>query len=188
MRQLIEFSKSAGALTLSCIWLVFQWKGSPNHMKHLIRFIIAAGALTLLCIGLTFYWERSPEKWQQHNRECLYALREEWIGGLRDMNDPAADKRVALDQRLSKVYEKRLEQYKGNLAGQNANLWYQVVCIAIALIIVLKVDSNKFTIPGIGTEVPISWVYWAVPIYLAYLWMSFGFRLHELIDSRMALY
>lgn len=147
---------------------------------QVVVLIVLVWLITVCCVGITYVW-KGTDKLAMHDRTNMYGPVEKWT------SQDGANGKPTSNERLNSAFEKRIEQYKKNLESQNSNLWYQVMCIAIALIIVLT-KSDDFKVPGIDARVKIRWVFWGLPLCLLYLWMSFGFRLHELIDTRIALY
>src|SRR5262249_45139105 len=88
-----------------------------------------------------------------------------------------------VSEKLSKVFEIRFEQYKGNLESLNTYLWFQLIFI-VAAAVAISTKSDSFKVPVIDKEVPVKWALVAIPVCLLYFWLRYRFTLNELIDAR----
>jgi hypothetical protein len=163
-------------------------------MKHFIVLVFLALTVTVFCI-----WKSDrpavtkSEPFARHsrpdrNREQYYAPRD-YAAILHKATGAATNEAAAhaLRETLTHVFDKRHEQYKANLDTLNNYLWYQLIFLAAALVRVFN-KTEKLKVPVIDAEVPVRWAYRALPACLVYLWLCFGFKLNELIDSRIVLW
>lgn len=95
----------------------------------------------------------------------------------RTLGVTGTDERAAVEALILRVlakYEKNLERFDTNLKLQAAFI------ILGLLVLVRRSDTLKFA----GTELPLKWLHWLVPLILLYLWLVFGFLLDDLIEGR----
>jgi len=83
---------------------------------------------------------------------------------------------------LKEVFDYRLKDYKSKLDGLDANVRLQALFIVITILLVLR-RSDSLNL--FGNQLPLQWLHLFVPIVLLYLWLNFGFLLHDLILSRI---
>jgi hypothetical protein len=88
---------------------------------------------------------------------------------------------------LRTSFDKRLEQYKSNLAELRSNLFYQLLFMVVSVVVVIS-RIESFSIPVINQNVRADLVYLCLPICTLFLWARFGYLLNELIDQRVALW
>jgi len=75
-----------------------------------------------------------------------------------------------------------VKQYKDGLANFQININLQALTIATAILLTIgRADSLRL----FGNSIPVSWLHFLVPMFLLYLWLVFGFTLHELIWGRI---
>jgi hypothetical protein len=86
------------------------------------------------------------------------------------------------EQDLTTLLDYQLKDYKANLAKLDANISLQALLIAITVLLIVR-RSDSLTL--FGNSVPLSWLHFFVPVLLIYLWLNFGFTLHELIWGRI---
>jgi hypothetical protein len=146
-----------------------------------------AGITLWLCIGSTYRWDNNPA----HNRANFYGPAE-LARKLHHLPNPGGTNREEqvklLYERLSPIFDQRLEQYKANLQAEDGYIWYMLLFTAAAASL-LAVRGSSIKVPILeDVIVPLLWVYAVVPACLGYLWIRFGFTLNELIDARIVLW
>src|ERR1700757_621375 len=99
-----------------------DWMPPPQ----VVVFIVLVSLITVCCVVTTYVW--NPCELAMHDRTEMYRAADAWASSQQGTND-----RTALNERLNNVFGKRIEQYQKNLESEYSNLWYQVVCIAIAM-------------------------------------------------------
>lgn len=82
------------------------------------------------------------------------------------------------------VFANKLDDYKVNLGVFRKNLELQALFVVAVLLLLLR-RSDKLNVFGNG--VPLQWLHMLIPVVLLYLWVSFGFALDNLIESRISL-
>jgi lysophospholipase L1-like esterase len=92
--------------------------------------------------------------------------------------DPSQNPSVSLKD----VFDYRFKDYKSKLDGLDANVKLQALFIVFTVLLILR-RSDSLNL--FGNQLPLQWLHFFVPIVVLYLWLNFGFLLHDLILSRI---
>lgn len=82
---------------------------------------------------------------------------------------------------LKEVFDYQLRDYKAQLDGLDANVKLQALFIVFTVLLILR-RSDSLNL--FGNQLPLQWLHLFAPIVLLYLWLNFGFLLHDLILGR----
>lgn len=75
-----------------------------------------------------------------------------------------------------------LEHYRMTLERFDTNIRLQAAMMVLSLLLIIRrTDSLSF----LGNTIPLSWLHLLAPAILGYLWLSFGFTLDDLIETRV---
>lgn len=75
----------------------------------------------------------------------------------------------------------KLKNYQAILSKLDANIGLQAFFIPIALLLVIRRSES---LKLFDNSIPLSWLHLLVPVVMIYLWLAFGFLLHDLIWER----
>lgn len=83
-----------------------------------------------------------------------------------------------------KLFELRLESYNAKLKDLNANMQFQGVFIVVSIMLLIR-QSRSMNLSVFGTDVPLNWLHFLIPLVMMSLWMQFGFLLDDVIKNRL---
>jgi hypothetical protein len=143
---------------------------STRALRHLFGPVVLVAALILLFIlAVGFFWGK-PAHPTDRVKANQVTSGLQVASGLQSKHD------------LTTLLDYQYKDYKANLAKLDANISLQALLIAITVLLIVR-RSDSLTL--FGNSVPLSWLHFFVPVLLIYLWLSFGFILHELIWGRI---
>jgi hypothetical protein len=139
-----------------------EQKPQPLHWLNIFSLWMIAGITLWLCIGSTYRWDNNPA----HNRANFYGPAE-LARKLHHLPNPGGTNREEqvklLYERLSPIFDQRLEQYKANLQAEDGYIWYMLLFTAAAASL-LAVRGSSIKVPILeDVKVPLLWVYARVP-------------------------
>jgi lysophospholipase L1-like esterase len=76
----------------------------------------------------------------------------------------------------------QIKDYRTGNAKLDANITLQALFIAVTVLLILR-RSDSLSV--LGNAVPLSWLHVFVPVVIGYLWLAFGFILHDQIYGRL---
>jgi hypothetical protein len=87
-----------------------------------------------------------------------------------------------LKDSLKDLLDSQLDNYKETLTRFGSNITLQALVVAVTILLIIRrSDSLKL----FENTVPLSWLHFFVAILIIYLWLNFGFTLHDLIKQRI---
>ncbi len=149
--------------------------GTPSQLRATAKAFMAEVWLPLLVLSLLTLVTYGLCRWHSYQP----GFHRRWS---------AATKPPTLtDDEKKTIIEDRSKRYADNAGSLALTVKLMLSFVAVGLIAVTRKDK-EMKVPWVDTKVPVSWLYASVPIGLIYLWLTFGYLLNDIINSRAALW
>ncbi|MBI3855528.1 MAG: hypothetical protein HY293_07530 [Planctomycetes bacterium] len=129
----------------------------------------------IFCAAILFGGVHPPKK-----ATAYYAVASSYHHQVKHESDSA-------ELKLETVFKERLDHYKDFLGKLNLNLFYHLITI-VAAILLMTLRKEDFKVPLLDEVVPVQMVYYALPVCFMYLWISFGYLFNDLVATRISLW
>lgn len=155
-----------------------QWWSAlePRH-QILAVFAVVSMAITSSWISLEIVACAPPEKWPSPALQPLPAAAFDAgsTASPRALNDTAKD-----------LLDRRFKLFEHGTDLLDVNMKFQTAFIILSLLILFSSEST-FKLPVFDMALRVDYLQLIVPAALVFLWLRFGFALHNYIDNRTLL-
>src|SRR4029077_12077905 len=87
---------------------------------------------------------------------------------------------------LKKLFDLRIKQYADDQKSLATSFTLQGLLIVLGLVMIY-LPLQDVEVKGLGLKIPALMVQAFLPLALLYVWLGFGYLLHDLIENRMIL-